>query len=133
MSVRESLPCFHGCISKTECEGLFKLKGTEGSYLFRESETVPGALCLCILYKKHVFTYRILKNYRGYFMFQTEAGFKDIYFKSLAELIAHYGKPGQGLVTQLRRPLKKAKDKLSKQEDNDYEGMTSLFYRIAGK
>uniref|UniRef100_A0A4W3JX27 SH2 domain-containing protein n=1 Tax=Callorhinchus milii TaxID=7868 RepID=A0A4W3JX27_CALMI len=97
----ESLPCFHGCISKTECESLFRLKGTEGSYLIRESVTTPGALCLCILHKTVLYTYRILKNDRGYFIF------KEIYFKSLMDLIAHYGKPGQGLVTQLCQPLKK--------------------------
>eukprot|EP00062_Callorhinchus_milii_P011019 gi/632956699/ref/XP_007894087.1/ PREDICTED: SH2 domain-containing protein 1B-like [Callorhinchus milii] len=128
MSVRESLPCFHGCISKTECESLFRLKGTEGSYLIRESVTTPGALCLCILHKTVLYTYRILKNDRGYFMFQTGSSFKEIYFKSLMDLIAHYGKPGQGLVTQLCQPLKKVKAKLSKQEDNDCEEIDDSEY-----
>ncbi|XP_046763788.1 SH2 domain-containing protein 1B isoform X2 [Gallus gallus] len=42
-------PFFHGKISRKACEDLLCKKGKNGSYLIRESETVAGALCLCVL------------------------------------------------------------------------------------
>uniref|UniRef100_UPI00398E50C5 SH2 domain-containing protein 1B2 n=1 Tax=Pristiophorus japonicus TaxID=55135 RepID=UPI00398E50C5 len=127
MSAATLLPYFHGSISKKACEVLFAANGIEGSYLVRESETVPDALCLCVFFKRTVYTYRILKNHQGRFMVQTGYGVKEKFFKKLADLIAYYKKPGRGLVVQLRCPLEKSKAN-GLDQDNDYEEVADLDY-----
>uniref|UniRef100_A0A8B9D3T2 SH2 domain-containing protein n=1 Tax=Anser cygnoides TaxID=8845 RepID=A0A8B9D3T2_ANSCY len=41
-------PFFHGKITRKACEELLCKNGKNGSYLIRESESVEGALCLCV-------------------------------------------------------------------------------------
>ncbi|CAF93803.1 unnamed protein product [Tetraodon nigroviridis] len=46
----EALPlCYHGAIGRKTCEELLGKKNKDGAYLIRDSETVPGAMCLCVL------------------------------------------------------------------------------------
>ncbi|GCC24403.1 hypothetical protein chiPu_0002803 [Chiloscyllium punctatum] len=125
MSAVTSLPYFHGNISKKACELLFAAKGKDGSYLVRESETIPNALCLSVFFQKTVYTYRIFKNHQGRYMVQTGYGVKEKFFKRLPDLIAYYKKPGKGLVIQLSCPLEKNKTK-QEDEDTEYEGVESL-------
>ncbi|XP_048389191.1 tyrosine-protein phosphatase corkscrew-like isoform X1 [Stegostoma tigrinum] len=42
------LPFYHGKISKAQTEDLLASSGKNGSYLIRDSETVPGSYCLCV-------------------------------------------------------------------------------------
>lgn len=42
------LPYYHGPLSKTDCESLLLSKGVDGNFLLRDSESVPGVLCLCV-------------------------------------------------------------------------------------
>ncbi|GCB65778.1 hypothetical protein scyTo_0014922, partial [Scyliorhinus torazame] len=53
------LSFYHGRISQAETEDLLASAGKDGSYLIRDSETVPGTYCLCLLNKTFVHTYRI--------------------------------------------------------------------------
>ncbi|XP_062910639.1 SH2 domain-containing protein 1A-like isoform X2 [Mobula hypostoma] len=53
------LSVYHGGISLTETEDLLASMGKDGSYLIRDSETIPGVYCLCVLNKTFVHTYRI--------------------------------------------------------------------------
>lgn len=44
-----SLPaCYHGVMTKKECEDLLGKKNKDGAYLIRDSETIQGAMCLCV-------------------------------------------------------------------------------------
>ena len=45
----EALPlCYHGAISRKACEVLLGKKKKNGAYLIRDSETIQGAMCLCV-------------------------------------------------------------------------------------
>ena len=49
LAMAEALPlCYHGAISKKECEELLGKKNKDGAYLIRASETIQGAMCLCV-------------------------------------------------------------------------------------
>uniref|UniRef100_A0A8C0ANI2 SH2 domain-containing protein n=1 Tax=Buteo japonicus TaxID=224669 RepID=A0A8C0ANI2_9AVES len=97
-------PFFHGKITRRTCEELLSKNGKNGSYLIRESESVEGALCLYLIY-----TYRIFREHQGYFRIQTSEGVPAKIFRTLKDLIYNYHKPDQGLITNLRYPVKKQK------------------------
>ncbi|NXS07773.1 SH21B protein, partial [Neodrepanis coruscans] len=98
---------FHGKITKRTCEELLNKKRKNGSYLIRESESVEGALCLCVFFEGIVYTYRIFKEHQGYFRIQTSEGVPERIFRTLKDLIYTFEKPDQGLITNLRYPVKK--------------------------
>uniref|UniRef100_A0A8C4UH11 SH2 domain-containing protein n=1 Tax=Falco tinnunculus TaxID=100819 RepID=A0A8C4UH11_FALTI len=98
-------PFFHGKITKRACEDLLTKNGRNGSYLIRESESVEGALCLYLIY-----TYRIFRDCKQTLFLlslQTSEGVPERRFRTLKDLIYTYEKPNQGLITNLRYPLKK--------------------------
>ncbi|NXI66222.1 SH21B protein, partial [Anseranas semipalmata] len=100
---------FHGKITRKACEELLCKNGKNGSYLIRESESVEGALCLCVLFEELIYTYRIFREQQGYYRIQTSEGIPEKVFRTLKDLIYTYEKPDQGLVINLRYPVKKAK------------------------
>ncbi|NXV82644.1 SH21B protein, partial [Atlantisia rogersi] len=100
---------FHGKITRRTCEELLTKTGKNGSYLIRESESVEGALCLCVFFEEVIYTYRIFREHQGYFRIQTTEGIPEKIFRTLKDLIYTYEKPNQGLVTTLRYPVKKTK------------------------
>ncbi|KAM9301113.1 SH2 domain-containing protein 1B [Morus bassanus] len=100
-------PFFHGKITRRTCEELLSKNRRNGSYLIRESESVEGALCLCVLFDKLIYTYRIFRERQGYFKIQTSEGVPERTFRTLKDLIYAYEKPNQGLITNLRYPVKK--------------------------
>ncbi|KFR15952.1 SH2 domain-containing protein 1B, partial [Opisthocomus hoazin] len=98
---------FHGKITRRTCEDLLSKNRRNGSYLIRESESVEGALCLCVFFEEFIYTYRIFREHQGYFRIQTSAGVPERIFRTLKDLIYTYEKPDQGLVTNLRYPVNK--------------------------
>ncbi|XP_032888191.1 SH2 domain-containing protein 1B [Amblyraja radiata] len=127
MSAAVSLSYFHGNISKKDCEVLFGANGRDGSYLVRQSETIPDALCLSVFFKNIVYTYRIFNDHRGQFMIQARHGVKVKFFKCLPDLIDHYKKPDKGLAIRLRYPLERSKAK-NEDNDNTYENVGDQDY-----
>ncbi|NXT52317.1 SH21B protein, partial [Pluvianellus socialis] len=100
---------FHGKITRRTCEERLSKNGKNGCYLIRESESVEGALCLCVLFEKLIYTYRIFREHQGYFKIQTSEGVPEKLFRTLKDLIYTYEKPNQGLITNLRYPVEKPK------------------------
>lgn len=45
----DTVPVYHGAISREAGEKLLLAAGTDGSYLLRDSESIPGVYCLCVL------------------------------------------------------------------------------------
>ncbi|XP_005038822.1 PREDICTED: SH2 domain-containing protein 1B [Ficedula albicollis] len=103
-------PFFHGKITRKACEELLSKKKKNGSYLIRESESMEGALCLCVFFEDLIYTYRIFREHQGHFRIQTSEGVPERTFKTLKDLIYTFEKPNQGLVINLRYPVKKPKD-----------------------
>ncbi|KAL1006557.1 hypothetical protein UPYG_G00073780 [Umbra pygmaea] len=101
------LAVYHGAISKVECEEILGKKGKDGAYLIRDSETILGAMCLCVYKNKVVYTYRILQTHNGNYTLQTASGVEERFFKTLEELIRHYKRRGRGLAQHLRHSVKR--------------------------
>lgn len=45
----DTVPVYHGAITREAGEKLLLAAGTDGSYLLRDSESIPGVYCLCVL------------------------------------------------------------------------------------
>ncbi|KAM6953112.1 SH2 domain-containing protein 1B [Aplochiton taeniatus] len=120
---------YHGAISKQTCEELLGKKGKDGAYLIRDSETIQGALCLCVYKNAIVYTYRLLQTHTGYYTLQVASGVEEKFFKSLDDLIRHFKRRNQGLAMHLRH-LVKRKTVLSlpppqvNDEEADYENLS---------
>lgn len=102
-----SLLAYHGAISKQQCEELLNKKAKDGAYLIRDSETIQGAMCLCVYKQKVVYTYRLLQTHAGQYTLQAGSGVKELFFKTLEDLIQHYKRRGQGLAMHLRHSVKR--------------------------
>ncbi|XP_075706480.1 SH2 domain-containing protein 1B-like [Rhinoderma darwinii] len=101
------LPFYHGNIHIKTCENLLLRKGKNGCYLLRDSGSVPGALCLCILYGRLIYTYRILQNRNGLYMIEAAKDVAEKLFVNVRDLISNYEKSNQGLVHNLIYPVNK--------------------------
>ncbi|KAM7369606.1 hypothetical protein PAMP_010916 [Pampus punctatissimus] len=98
---------YHGAMTKKECEELLGKKNKDGAYLIRDSETIQGAMCLCVYKKKMVYTYRLLQSHTGNYTLMTAGGSEEVFFKTLDDLVRHYKRKNQGLAMHLRHSVKR--------------------------
>uniref|UniRef100_A0A8B9PQG9 SH2 domain containing 1A n=1 Tax=Apteryx owenii TaxID=8824 RepID=A0A8B9PQG9_APTOW len=101
----ESLPVYHGNITREAGEKLLLASGVDGSYLLRDSESIPGVYCLCVLHQGYVYTYRVSKTESGSWSAETAPGVHRRLFRKVHNLLTAFQKPDQGIVTALRHPV----------------------------
>ncbi|NWH94566.1 SH21A protein, partial [Aegithalos caudatus] len=104
----DTVPVYHGAISREAGERLLLAAGTDGSYLLRDSESIPGVYCLCVLHQGYVYTYRVSKTETGSWSAETAPGVHRRLFRRVHSLLSAFQKPNQGIVTPLLHPVLKA-------------------------
>ncbi|XP_069749029.1 SH2 domain-containing protein 1A-like isoform X2 [Narcine bancroftii] len=109
-------PVYHGNINREVGEKLLSRSGKDGSYLIRDSESMPGAFCLCVLCSGSVYTYRIFKTSTDSWTVETAPGVSRRLFRKVKNLIAAYQKEDQGIVIPLLYPVYNQKGS-AKEED----------------
>lgn len=95
---------FHGKVSRCEAEYLLT-QGINGSFLVRDSETVPGQLSISLRYEGRIYHYRINTDENGQYYVSTE-----LRFATLQQLIHHHSITTDGLVHLLLYPINKHKN-----------------------
>ncbi|KPP78617.1 SH2 domain-containing protein 1A-like [Scleropages formosus] len=101
----EALGFYHGAISKQTGEKVLCAAGKDGSYLIRKSETVPDVYCLCVLYHKYVYTYRLFQVEGGSWTIETAPGVNKRLFRNIKNLISAFQKEDQGIAIPLLYPV----------------------------
>ncbi|XP_047444351.1 SH2 domain-containing protein 1A-like [Mugil cephalus] len=79
---------YYGRIGSEATERLLERYGQDGSFLLRDSETVPGAYCLCVRKAPFVHTYRLVHSADGWCLQDSSAGTQR--FRTLQTLIESY-------------------------------------------
>ncbi|XP_048582893.1 tyrosine-protein kinase SRK2-like [Nematostella vectensis] len=90
---------FFGAIRRVDAEKLLIMHGESGSFLIRESESKPGDYSLSLRDGDNVKHYRIRCLDNGGFYIAHRAQ-----FATLIDLVEHYNKDCDGLVSRLKKP-----------------------------
>ncbi|KAI5942412.1 SH2 domain-containing protein 1A [Manis javanica] len=104
----DAVAVYHGKISRETGEKLLLATGLDGSYLLRDSESIPGTYCLCVLYQGYIYTYRVSQTETGSWSAETAPGVHKRFFRKIKNLISAFQKPDQGIVIPLQYPVEKS-------------------------
>ncbi|KAM5128684.1 SH2 domain-containing protein 1A isoform 2-T2 [Callospermophilus lateralis] len=112
----DAVTVYHGKISRETGEKLLLATGLDGSYLLRDSESVPGVYCLCVLnenlffhrYQGYIYTYRVSQTETGSWSAETAPGVHKRFFRKIKNLISAFQKPDQGIIIPLQYPVEKS-------------------------
>ncbi|XP_056277446.1 SH2 domain-containing protein 1A-like isoform X2 [Pseudoliparis swirei] len=96
---------YYGRIGHEATERLLQRFGHDGSFLLRDSETVPGACCLCVRKAPFVHTYRLIPSANGWSL--QDPGVPPQSFGTLETLIEHYRRGSDAGMAPLTEPLDK--------------------------
>uniref|UniRef100_A0A3Q3IKR5 SH2 domain-containing protein n=1 Tax=Monopterus albus TaxID=43700 RepID=A0A3Q3IKR5_MONAL len=98
---------YYGRIGSEATERLLERFGHEGSFLLRDSETMPGAYCLCVRKAPFVHTYRLVHATDGWSL--QDSGVRLQRFRTLETLIESYrrGTASGPCIASLTDPLDK--------------------------
>uniref|UniRef100_A0A8C6WVW8 SH2 domain-containing protein n=1 Tax=Neogobius melanostomus TaxID=47308 RepID=A0A8C6WVW8_9GOBI len=94
---------YYGSISSQATEQLLGRYGQDGSFLLRDSETLPGAYCLCVRKAPFVHTYRLVHSMDGW----SVQGFGRQIFHKLETLIETCRTLSSTEIVPLTHPLDK--------------------------
>ncbi|XP_066517927.1 SH2 domain-containing protein 1A-like [Hoplias malabaricus] len=97
---------YYGNMNREETERLLEKYGRDGSFLLRDSQSVRGALCLCVRKTPFVHTYRIEHSSQGWAV-ETINREKPQWFQSLEMLIECYRNLTPLNMVPLQYPLEK--------------------------
>uniref|UniRef100_A0A803TBB3 phosphatidylinositol-3,4,5-trisphosphate 5-phosphatase n=2 Tax=Anolis carolinensis TaxID=28377 RepID=A0A803TBB3_ANOCA len=115
---------YHGTITRSRAEDLLSKVGKDGSFLVRASESISSAFALCLLYRKCVYTYRILPNKEDKLVIQASEGVPVQYFNNLDEVIEFYKKENMGLVRSLKYPVPREEEEATDELEDDKDSMS---------
>uniref|UniRef100_A0A8C4L4X0 SH2 domain containing 1A n=1 Tax=Equus asinus asinus TaxID=83772 RepID=A0A8C4L4X0_EQUAS len=101
----DAVTVYHGKISRETGEKLLLATGLDGSYLLRDSESVPGVYCLCLT-SVPIFLYFICGTPTTAWL--TAPGVHKRFFRKIKNLISAFQKPDQGIVIPLQYPVEKS-------------------------
>ncbi|KAL4219720.1 Phosphatidylinositol 3 [Mactra antiquata] len=116
---------FHKGISRFQAELFLTNAKDDGSFLVRDSESLPGAYVLCLLHQCKVHQYRIIPGPDGKLHVQSETGTIQRGYRDLTELVAEYIKKKEqnGLTCALIHPVPPERStedlEISDDEDDD--------------
>ncbi|KXJ11861.1 phosphatidylinositol 3,4,5-trisphosphate 5-phosphatase 2B [Exaiptasia diaphana] len=99
---------YHKGISSQEAFKLLPKNAKDGSFLIRDSESVPNALVLCLRFQGQVHLYRIFtreQDGRLYLQTGSSKGSSLQYFELLEQLVTYYSQPDRGLKCPLKYPI----------------------------
>ena len=94
---------YHGKITRQQAQNLLD-SGIHGSFLIRESESIPGSWSISLRDRDTVYHYRIM---RVDSLFHISPSHR---FHSLTELVQHHAEHPDGLITTLKFPVSNRKN-----------------------
>ncbi|XP_031564275.1 phosphatidylinositol 3,4,5-trisphosphate 5-phosphatase 2-like isoform X3 [Actinia tenebrosa] len=112
---------YHQKLNRLDTEKMLLEFNKDGSFLIRDSESVPNAFVLSLLFQGHIHHYRIFTKVDGRYYMQAVQGVENHHFDTLGQIVNYYSQPVRGLPCQLSYPypVDTGEDEDSDEEEDD--------------